>query len=87
MYKFNAINHLVGIDVVSQKHHRNHILNRRSVQRELVFCRKRTQNVVFPDSVGSAIIKVNGCLNLTFAPIALDEMTHSARNQFIYTLK
>ena len=65
MIKFNASNSLVGIEVRSLKHHRIPPFNRCSVQRELRFYRKRTQNVDLPVSVGPAIIPVNGCLNLT----------------------
>ena len=60
-------------------------LNRCSVQRELRFCRKRTQNLDLPDPVGPAIIQVNECLNLTSAIIALVEVTPSPRNRLIYT--
>ena len=62
---------LEGMEVRSLKHHRIPSLNRFSVQRELSFCRKRTQNVDLPDPVVSTTIQVNGFLNLTSALIAL----------------
>ena len=85
MFKFNASNYLVGIEVRSLKHHRIPPLNRCSVQRELRFCWKRTQKVESPDPGVPAIIHVNGCLNLISVLIALDEMTLSPRNLLIYT--
>ena len=70
MFKFNTSNTLVGIEVRSLKLYRIPSLIRCSEQRELSFCRKRTQNVALPDPVGYALIQVNWCLNLTSALIA-----------------
>ena len=84
VFKFRPSKSPVGIEVRSLKHHWIPPLNRCSVQRELRFCRKRTQNVDLPDPVRSAMIHVNGCLNLTSVLIALVEMTLSPRNRLIY---
>ena len=75
---------MVGIEVRSLKHHRIPPLNRSSVQRELSFSRKRTQNVDLPDRVGPVKIQVNGCFNLTSALIALVEMMLSPSNRLTY---
>ena len=67
------------------KHQRIPPLFRCSVQRKLMFCRKRTQNVDLSDPVCPAIIQANVCLNVTSALIALDEMSLSPRHLLRYT--
>ena len=85
MFKFKESISLVGIEVRSLKHDRIPPLNRCSVWRELKFCRKRTKNFDLPDPVGPAIKQVNGCFNLTYALIAVFEITLSPRNLLSYT--
>ena len=85
MFRFDAHNPLVGIEARSLANHSIPPSNLCSVQRELSFCSRRTQNDDLSEPVGPAIIQVNGCLNLTSVLIALVEMTLSQRHLLIYT--
>jgi len=74
-----------GKEVCLLKDHRILPLILCSVQRDLLFCRNRTQNVDFPYHVGPSIIHLNGCYNLTSVLKAQVKMTIVLCNWLIYT--